>query len=98
MPLRTSRSRLADAAALPRRRVAQCLFEPLGYRWKPHRSRTGFPSRSRSPPSRRSRMLTHLYVLIPVLDDEKHYWVGDDEVEKLLRHGEGWLRRTPSAS
>src|ERR1043166_1445795 len=37
------------------------------------------------------RLLTHLYVLIPVLDNDKHYWVGDDEVAKLLRHGEGWL-------
>jgi len=40
--------------------------------------------------------LTHVYVLVPVLDDEKHYWVGDDEVEKLLRHGEGWLAAQPS--
>jgi 3' terminal RNA ribose 2'-O-methyltransferase Hen1 len=30
-----------------------------------------------------------------VLDDEKHYWIGDDEVAKLLRHGEGWLARHP---
>jgi hypothetical protein len=37
-----------------------------------------------------------LYVLSPVLDDQKHYWVGDDEVEKLLRHGEGWLDKHPS--
>ena len=36
-------------------------------------------------------LLTHLYVLIPVLDDDKHYWIGEDEVEKLLRHGKGWL-------
>ena len=40
-------------------------------------------------------LLTHLYVLIPVLDDDKHYWVGEDEVEKLLRHGEGWLATHP---
>ena len=40
-------------------------------------------------------LLTHLYVLIPVLDAEKHYWVGQDEVEKLLRHGEGWLQSHP---
>src|SRR5439155_21719449 len=44
---------------------------------------------------RLSDLLTHLYVLIPVLDDDKHYWVGDEEVEKLLRHGEGWLREHP---
>jgi 3' terminal RNA ribose 2'-O-methyltransferase Hen1 len=40
-------------------------------------------------------LLTHLYVLIPVLDNDKHYWVGDDEVNKLLRHGEGWLAKHP---
>jgi 3' terminal RNA ribose 2'-O-methyltransferase Hen1 len=39
--------------------------------------------------------LSHIYVLFPVLDDQKHYYVGDDEVEKLLRHGEGWLVRHP---
>ena len=34
-------------------------------------------------------------MLIPVLDDDKHYWVGDDEIEKLLRHGDGWLKNHP---
>jgi 3' terminal RNA ribose 2'-O-methyltransferase Hen1 len=34
-------------------------------------------------------------VLVPVLDDQKHYWVGPEEVEKLLRHGEGWLASHP---
>jgi 3' terminal RNA ribose 2'-O-methyltransferase Hen1 len=40
-------------------------------------------------------LLSHLYVLIPVLDDDKHYWVTEDESEKLLRHGEGWLANHP---
>jgi 3' terminal RNA ribose 2'-O-methyltransferase Hen1 len=40
-------------------------------------------------------LLTHLYVLIPTLDGDKHYWIGDDEVEKLLRHGAGWLAIHP---
>ena len=40
-------------------------------------------------------LLSHLYVLIPVLDADKHYWVGKDEVDKLLRHGEGWLASHP---
>jgi 3' terminal RNA ribose 2'-O-methyltransferase Hen1 len=40
-------------------------------------------------------LLAHIYVLVPVLDAEKHYWVGDDEVEKLLRKGEGWLASHP---
>lgn len=40
-------------------------------------------------------LLRHLYVLIPVFDRQKHYWVGKEEVEKLLRHGEGWLEEHP---
>jgi hypothetical protein len=40
-------------------------------------------------------LLAHLYVLLPVLDDAKHYWVGDDEVERLLRRGEGRLCNHP---
>lgn len=39
--------------------------------------------------------LRHLYVLLPVLDDSKHYWVSADEVDKLLRAGEGWLADHP---
>ncbi|GIH14023.1 3' terminal RNA ribose 2'-O-methyltransferase Hen1 [Rugosimonospora africana] len=39
--------------------------------------------------------LNHLYVLLPVLDDAKHYWVGIDEVEKLVRAGQGWLGTHP---
>lgn len=42
-----------------------------------------------------SEMLRHLYVLIPVLDDEKHYWVAEAEIEKLLRHGDDWLSEHP---
>lgn len=40
-------------------------------------------------------LLAHLYVLLPVLDDEKHYFVSEDEIAKLLRHGEGWLAGHP---
>ncbi|MEZ0089558.1 3' terminal RNA ribose 2'-O-methyltransferase Hen1 [Streptacidiphilus sp. EB129] len=39
--------------------------------------------------------LSQLYVLLPVLDDAKHYWVSPDEVDKLLRVGEGWLAEHP---
>ncbi|MEU4197647.1 3' terminal RNA ribose 2'-O-methyltransferase Hen1 [Kribbella sp. NPDC026611] len=39
--------------------------------------------------------LNHLYVMLPVLDDAKHYWVGLDEVDKLVRAGEGWLAAHP---
>lgn len=41
------------------------------------------------------KMLTHIYVLVPVLDGEKHYWIGDDEVAKLFRFGEAWLPSHP---
>ncbi|MEU5979185.1 3' terminal RNA ribose 2'-O-methyltransferase Hen1 [Streptomyces sp. NPDC047315] len=39
--------------------------------------------------------LRQLYVLLPVLDDAKHYWVAPDEVDKLLRAGDGWLANHP---
>ncbi|MBB5959535.1 3' terminal RNA ribose 2'-O-methyltransferase Hen1 [Saccharothrix tamanrassetensis] len=42
-----------------------------------------------------SDALKHLYVLLPVLDGSKHYYVAEDEVDKLLRAGEGWLGGHP---
>ncbi|MFC9437613.1 3' terminal RNA ribose 2'-O-methyltransferase Hen1 [Nocardia sp. NPDC057030] len=39
--------------------------------------------------------LSHLYVLLPVLDGAKHYWVAGDEVDKLIRAGGGWLAEHP---
>lgn len=81
------------------------LFEPLGYEVtaEQHPLAPKFPEWGESSyftVSLRGRqrlqdLLTHLYVLIPVLDNDKHYWVGEDELEKLLRHGEGWLARHP---
>ncbi|MCM3695276.1 3' terminal RNA ribose 2'-O-methyltransferase Hen1 [Microbacterium oleivorans] len=44
---------------------------------------------------RLAEALRQLYVLLPVLDDSKHYWVGDDEIGKLERAGEGWLTDHP---
>jgi len=44
---------------------------------------------------RLSELLNHLYVLLPVLDDDKHYWVDEAEIDKLLRRGEGWLAAHP---
>jgi 3' terminal RNA ribose 2'-O-methyltransferase Hen1 len=42
-----------------------------------------------------AELLSHLYVLMPVLDDYKHYFVNEEEIAKLLRHGEGWLSDHP---
>jgi 3' terminal RNA ribose 2'-O-methyltransferase Hen1 len=39
--------------------------------------------------------LSHLYVLLPTMDADKHYWVGHDEIDKLMRAGEGWLSTHP---
>jgi 3' terminal RNA ribose 2'-O-methyltransferase Hen1 len=44
---------------------------------------------------RLSAALNHLYVLLPVLDNAKHYWVAPDEVDKLIRAGAGWLASHP---
>lgn len=98
----------ARIAVLPCRggeNLLRRLFEPLAYEVAAirHPLDTRFPEWGESPyftvtlkaAVRLSDLLTHLYVLIPVLDDDKHYWVGDEEVDKLLRHGEGWLRAHP---
>ncbi len=81
------------------------LFEPLGYavsaRRRPLDERFPEWGESRyfsvelSANCRLRDLLSHLYVLIPALDNDKHYWVGDDEVEKLLRHGASWLGDHP---
>ncbi len=81
------------------------LFEPLGYAVACERYPLDpqFPEWGESPyfgvtltaTRRLAELLGHLYVLIPVLDAEKHYYVGADEVEKLLRHGAGWLGAHP---
>jgi len=81
------------------------LFEPLDYEvtTERHPLDEKFPEWGESPYHRVGlratrplhELLSHLYVLVPVLDNDKHYWVDDAEVEKLLRHGEGWLATHP---
>lgn len=83
----------------------RAVFEPLGYEVETVRSPLDerFPEWGESPyfavTVRKTTtlvdLLTHLYVLIPVFDNRKHYWVGDDEMEKLLAKGEGWLADHP---
>jgi len=81
------------------------LFEPLGCSVTAigHPLDEKFPDWGDSPyftvtlgaTCRLSDMLRHIYVLVPVLDREKHYWITQDEVEKLLRHGNDWLAAHP---
>ena len=99
------RARLAVVPCATGEGLLRRLFEPLGY--EVHA--TNHPLDESFPEWGESRyftvelagevtlaeLLSHLYVLIPVLDADKHYWVGDDEVEKLIRRGEGWLPGHP---
>jgi 3' terminal RNA ribose 2'-O-methyltransferase Hen1 len=81
------------------------LFEPLGYQVNVRRLALdeAFPDWGNSSyfdvelthTIKLSDLLSHLHVMIPVLDDDKHYYVNEDEIEKLLRHGEGWLATHP---
>ncbi|MEU4534058.1 3' terminal RNA ribose 2'-O-methyltransferase Hen1 [Streptosporangium sp. NPDC023825] len=85
--------------------LARRLFEPLGWRVEA----TALPLDEEFPEwgdSRYVRLvlrgevrladaLNQLYVLLPVLDDAKHYWVAPDEVDKLIRAGESWLAAHP---
>ncbi|MBC7274462.1 MAG: 3' terminal RNA ribose 2'-O-methyltransferase Hen1 [Streptomyces sp.] len=98
-----------EVPALPARggaALVRRLFEPLGWTVgaEPVPLDTEFPEWGDSryvSLSLESEELTlaealrHLYVLLPVLDDAKHYWVAPDEVDKLLRAGEGWLPGHP---
>src|SRR5262245_17796596 len=98
----------ATIAALPCRsgeEFLRGLFEPLGYvvtlqsyplvEKFPDWGQSAYYTVELAGTVRLRDLLTHLYVLIPVLDDDKHYWVGDDEVDKLLRRGAGWLASHP---
>ncbi|MFF7558377.1 3' terminal RNA ribose 2'-O-methyltransferase Hen1 [Streptomyces pseudovenezuelae] len=98
-----------EVPALPARggpELVRRLFEPLGWTVtvEPVALDSEFPEWGDSRYVRlelESTQLTvaealrHLYVLLPVLDDAKHYWVASDEVDKLLRAGEGWLPGHP---
>jgi len=85
--------------------ILRRLFEPLGYRVTatrhhldekfPEWGESSYYTVELSAECRLQDLLAHLYVLIPVLDDDKHYWVSRDEVDKLLSKGEGWLESHP---
>jgi 3' terminal RNA ribose 2'-O-methyltransferase Hen1 len=85
--------------------VLRRLFEPLGYtvHARPIELDRSFPqwgdsrylSVTMSAAVTLRDLLGQLYVLLPVLDDDKHYWVGPDEVDKLLRRGGQWLAAHP---
>jgi hypothetical protein len=75
--------------------LAQRVFAPLGWTVEAHRNPLTPPEWGDSPylglrltgEFRLADALNHLYVLLPVLDDAKHYWVSTEEVDKLIRAG-----------
>lgn len=81
------------------------LFGPLGYRFEstqlpldeqfPLWGMSHYYSLTLRHTLRLQELLTHLYVLLPVFDDEKHYWVDKNEIDKLLAKGQGWLESHP---
>ena len=85
--------------------LAERLFAPLGYEFsaEAHPFDASRPDWGTSPyltlrlkgTLRLADLLSHLYVLLPVLDRRKHYFVGDDEIEKLLARGGAWLQAHP---
>lgn len=87
--------------------LARRLFEPLGWTVEadPIPLDEAFPAWGDSRyvhlritgEVRLADALNQLHVLLPVLDESKHYWQGADEVDKLLRSGETWLGHHPEA-
>jgi 3' terminal RNA ribose 2'-O-methyltransferase Hen1 len=81
------------------------VFEPLGYTVEasgqvldekfPQWGQSDYYSVSIAGVKTLSELLNHLYVLVPVFDNQKHYYVGDDELEKLLEKGAAWLASHP---
>lgn len=99
----------AKLAVLPVKggeQILKALFEPLGYTINAvqHPLDTTYPDwgNSRyftvelSNQVTLQQLLSHLYVLIPVCDNDKHYWVNQEEIEKLLAKGKGWLETHPA--
>jgi 3' terminal RNA ribose 2'-O-methyltransferase Hen1 len=84
--------------------LAKAVFEPLGWTVAAT-SQPLQPAEWGASPYQDLRLtgqirladaLNHLYVLLPVLDDAKHYWVSTDEVDKLIRAGSDWLAGHPA--
>ena len=87
--------------------VLRRLFEPLGYTVQtrslalderfPAWGDSRYLSVTLNTKASVRAVLSHLYVLLPVLDDAKHYWVDEGEIDKLLRRGEEWLATHPES-
>ncbi len=87
------------------KQIVTQLFEPLGYEVKtssialdpihPDWGDSHYVTLVIRGKHKIADLLNHLYVLVPVLDANKHYYIDDAEIEKLLRKGTGWLEQHP---
>lgn len=85
---------------------AKKIFVPLGYTVKTTKNTLDekFSEWGESPyinleiseKIRLSDLLNHIYVLIPVFDKQKHYYISEDEIDKLISHGGEWLADHPA--
>lgn len=85
--------------------LAKQIFEPLGYAVESERAilDAAFPEWGVSPyvnltlrgTVKLSVLLNQLYVLMPVFDKQKHYYMSEDEIQKFLTHGKGWIENHP---
>ncbi|MEP3479592.1 MAG: 3' terminal RNA ribose 2'-O-methyltransferase Hen1 [Fuerstiella sp.] len=101
-PLEVRLDVLPDKGGLP---FLERMFQPLGYTVTAEQLALddAFPDWGNSPyfkvklskQGTVSEVLNHLYVLVPVFDNQKHYFSGPDEFEKLLAKGDGWLNHHP---
>ncbi|MGH2442658.1 MAG: 3' terminal RNA ribose 2'-O-methyltransferase Hen1 [Chloroflexota bacterium] len=99
------RARIPAMPSRSGKEMIERLFAPLGYKVSatsisldpdfPEWGDGPYHNIELSATLRLRDLLSHLYVLVPVLDEDKHYWVGEDELEKLLRHGGEWLSSHP---
>jgi 3' terminal RNA ribose 2'-O-methyltransferase Hen1 len=77
------------------------LFEPIGYKVEIERGVSTIREKSSARfvtlSGRQSvqNALKHVSILIPVIDNYKHYFLDEREIEKLDRYGEGWLEEHP---
>jgi 3' terminal RNA ribose 2'-O-methyltransferase Hen1 len=81
------------------------LFNPLGYEVKISYGEANYQMDIKNKSTARfivlkglttlQNGLRQLFVLIPVLDNYKHYYIDEKEIEKIERYGEGWLDTHP---
>lgn len=91
-------ARVVPVAAAGRHETIESLFGPLDYKIdaRPIAGAEDLFDLRLAGAVRLRDLLSHLYVLVPVLDNAKHYWIDRDEIEKLIEKGEGWLPSHPA--